>query len=399
MAAGEQHARPHRLPSASPRPARRPRSALTDTGPTSPDTLHVFGRPAWFQSSRSRSPLSFGAVSLTRSRIDTVRVRNPGGVTLSISRHRVPSNASRVRGSSTPGPVSVAPGDTARIRVTFHPTTSDRRMAAITLHPQRVDLARYDPCPGCSPSGSPTCPRPPVYRRCQRNEHQSAVPFAYRATASRACVGQPCVSLTSTRWSHPPDPATSSGGGNCIFTSPTGAVRAQHDARPGDRGELRHSDHRFSWRVPGGGSVTEPTSRSPLRVRAASSSCASASTTAEQAPTVYGAAPTATQCGRGARVRRPTTAAAPGSRGAIGGSYGGSSSAVRRLRGCQPTGRRIVCRERWNDRTPWSGRLPRSASSSCFDCRSRGGSGRPYANIIYRDGIRQVELRSAGTAP
>ena len=247
------------------------RITFTDTGPTSPDTLHVSGNGVVPAITIPLSPLSFGAVSLTLAQIDTLQVRNPGGATLSIS--GIASNNASEFEVIDAGPVSVAPGDSVGIRVTFHPTTwtegrphhvhPQHRTSPDTLHVQGVGVRRLTALPSL-PLKVPAEPTPTGFHSHIAPSQGLLAGHAYRH-----------INQVVTR-----RPATSNGGELHPRLRPTRscAARPPTSHRGGNYGTLTTD----SSRVRGGGSSRNRPAI-PALPRPASSSCASASMTAERA--------------------------------------------------------------------------------------------------------------------
>jgi hypothetical protein len=230
------------------------RITLTDTGPTSPDTLHVSGTGVVPVIAITPSPLSFGAMSLTQSRVDTVLVRNPGGVALSIT-SIVSSNTSQF-GILDTGPMSVAPGDTARIRVAFHPTSLGQKDGRITFTNNGSTSPDTIHVQGLAVLMTALVPR---FIEGASGANPNRIPFAYRAHFEGLLANHAYRYINQVVTSA--DPAASNGSGNCIFTSPAGAfVRSTTPdlGTAGDYGTLNTD----SLGVAEAWFVTEPTTSS-----------------------------------------------------------------------------------------------------------------------------------------
>jgi centrosomal CEP192-like protein/type IX secretion system substrate protein len=195
---------------------REGRITFTSNGPTSPDTLHVDGNGVGPSIAISPSGLSFGAVSLALSQLDSVLVRNPSGATLSIN-SIVSNNASQF-GIINAGPVSVLPGDSLRIRVTFHPTTLGQKDGRITFTHNGASSPDTIHVNGVGVRLTALVPR---YLEGDSATGANRIPFAYRAHLEGLLASHAYRYINQVVTST--DPASSNGAGNCIFASPSGA--------------------------------------------------------------------------------------------------------------------------------------------------------------------------------
>ena len=230
------------------------RITFTNTGPTSPDTLHVSGTGVVPVIAITPSPLLFGALSVTQSQVDTVLVRNPGGATLSIS-SIVSGNVSQF-GVLDAGPMSVAPGDTARIRVTFHPTSAGQKDGRITFTHNGSTSPDTIHVQGLAVLMTARVPR---YLEGTSGTNTNRVPFAYRAHFEGLLANHTYRYFNQAVTSA--DPPTGNGSGNCIFAAAAGAfVRSTTPdlATAGNYGTLTTD----SLGVGEGWFVTEPTGNS-----------------------------------------------------------------------------------------------------------------------------------------
>jgi hypothetical protein len=191
------------------------RITFTNTGPTSPDTLHVEGTGIVPAFAISPSGLSFGALSLDQSQLDSMQVKNPGVDTLSIT-GIASDNASEFEIMNA-GTVSVPPGDSVNIRVAFHPTSIGQKDGRITFTnngPTSPDTVHVN---GTGVRLTALVPR---YLEGNSGTGANRIPFAYLARLEGLLGSHFYRYFNQVVTSR--DSASSNGAGSCIFASPSG---------------------------------------------------------------------------------------------------------------------------------------------------------------------------------
>jgi len=191
------------------------RITFTNTGPTSPDTVHVEGTGIVPSFTLTPSALSFGAVTPAQSRLDSMKVRNLGVDTLVIA--SIVSNNEPEFELLNTGPANVRPGDSLTIRVTFHPTSLGQKDGRITFAHNGASSPDTIHVSGI---GLQLTSRLPRYIAGDSATGANRVPFAYRARLEGLLRSRTYRYFNQVVTSK--DSASSNGAGNCIFTTPSG---------------------------------------------------------------------------------------------------------------------------------------------------------------------------------